>query len=302
MNPTRFGNVMAAVAFLFWGAMPLYYQFLPNAAMDELLALRIIASVPFLLIVLQCRRAASPSWQTLMADKRSFVFAGLASVMMCVSWSAFTWAMTNDRVLDASLGFFINPLLVIALGVVAFKETLSFGQKAAVIFGALGLSYQIWQYGEVPVAAMLMAIFFTLYGWCKRQVKYDAISSLLVEAIVLLPVAAMYMAYKMGTSSSVAISGDMTTLLLYLGAAPVTLLPLFFFSEAVKHAKMSMVGLMQYIEPSLQFLIAVILFGETFDSIKTVSFGLIWLGLAITILESMVKVKPKDTTPTAPGH
>ncbi|AMG29372.1 EamA family transporter RarD [Grimontia hollisae] len=297
MNPTRFGNVMAAVAFLLWGAMPLYYQFLPNAAMDELLALRILASLPFLLLVLQVRKATSPNWSALVADKRSFFFAGLASVMMCISWSAFTWAMTNDRVLDASLGYFINPLLVIALGVVAFNETLTLGQKAAVLFGALGLSYQIWQYGELPVAALLMAVFFALYGWCKRHVKYDAISSLLVETIALLPVAAIYMAYKIGIGTSVAVSGDMSTLLLYLGAAPVTLLPLFFFSEAVKYAQMSMIGFMQYIEPSLQFVLAIAVFGEAFDGVKTVSFGLIWLGLAISIIESLVKVKPKPDLP-----
>ncbi|OEE67243.1 permease [Enterovibrio norvegicus FF-33] len=297
MNPTRFGNVMAAIAFLLWGAMPLYYQLLPNAAMDELLALRIAASVPFLLIILQSRRGRSLNWQTLTADKRSFAFASLASVMMCISWSAFTWAMTNDRVLDASLGFFINPLLVIALGVLAFKETLSFGQKAAVVFGALGLNYQVWQYGEVPVAAVLMAVFFALYGWCKRYVKYDAISCLFVEAIVLFPFAAGYMAYKMATGTSVAVSSEMSTLLLYLGAAPITLAPLFFFSEAVKHAKMSMIGLMQYIEPSLQFLLAVLIFHETFDSIKAVSFGLIWLGLVVSITEGLIKVKAKTNLP-----
>ncbi|MEZ9524685.1 EamA family transporter RarD [Enterovibrio norvegicus] len=297
MNPTRFGNVMAAIAFLLWGAMPLYYQFMPNAAMDELLALRIAASVPFLLLMLQCRKGKTPNWKTLTADKRSFGFSALASVMMCISWSAFTWAMTNDRVLDASLGFFINPLLVIALGVLAFKETLTLGQKAAVVFGALGLSYQIVQYGEVPIAAMLMAIFFAMYGWCKRYVNYDAITSLFVECIVLFPIAAIYMAYKIGAGTSVAVSGDFSTLLLYLGAAPITLLPLFFFSEAVKNAKMSMVGLMQYIEPSLQFVLAVVLFGEAFDSVKTVSFGLIWFGLAITIIESLVKVRPKPDLP-----
>ncbi|USH05241.1 EamA family transporter RarD [Grimontia kaedaensis] len=297
MSPTRFGNVMAAVAFLLWGAMPLYYQFLPSAAMDELLALRILASLPFLLLVLQLRKTKSPNWAALIADKRSFLFAGIASVMMCVSWSAFTWAMTNDRVLDASLGYFINPLLVIALGVVAFNEKLSLGQKAAVVFGTLGLSYQIRQYGELPVAALLMAVGFALYGWCKRHVKYDAISSLLVETIVLLPIAATYMAYKMGSGTSVAISGDISTLLLYLGAAPVTLLPLFFFSEAVKYVQMSMIGFMQYIEPSLQFVLAVAVFGETFDSVKTVSFGLIWLGLAVSIIESLVKVKPKPDLP-----
>ncbi|KXF80829.1 EamA family transporter RarD [Enterovibrio coralii] len=297
MNPARYGNVMAAIAFVLWGSLPLYYQFLPDAAMGELLAFRIAASVPFLILILQLRKGHSPNWKSLVADKRSFIFASIASVAMCISWTAFTWAMTNDRVLDASLGFFINPLLVIALGVIAFKEKLSLGQYAAVIFGALGLSYQIWQYGEVPVAAMLMAVFFAVYGWCKRYVKYDAISSLLVEAMVLLPFAAVYLSYKMATGTSQAMSGDMSTMLLYIGSAPITLLPLFFFSEAVKHAKMSMVGLMQYIEPSLQFLLAVVVFGEAFDSVKTVSFGLIWLGLAITIIESLVRVKPKPDLP-----
>lgn len=297
MDSTRFGNVMAAIAFLLWGAMPLYYQFLPQAAMDELLALRILVSVPLLAIILCQYPHGFPDWKKLIADKRSLAFACLASLMMCISWGAFTWAMTNDRVLDASLGFFINPLLVIGLGVFVFNETLRYGQKAAVLFGALGLIYQIWQYGEVPVVALVMAIFFALYGWCKRHVKFEAITSLLVEAMVLLPIALVYMAVKIATQTSVVTSSSLTTVLLYVGAGPITLLPLFFFSQAVKYAKMTMVGMIQYIEPSVQFILAVVIFGEAFDSVNAVSFGLIWFGLAISLIERVINVGPKPDLP-----
>lgn len=297
MEPTRFGNLMAAMAFILWGAMPLYYQFLPNAQMDELLCFRIAGTVPFLLLILWLRKGPPLHFKALIKDKKSFAFSALASIMMCISWAAFTWAMTHDRVLDASLGFFINPILIIGLGVLVFKESLSTGQKAAVFFGAAGLLYQIWQYAEVPVAAVLMAVFFTLYGWCKRYVKYDTITSLFVEVAILSPIALGYFAYKIATNTSVVMSSDLQTVLLYIGAAPVTLLPLFFFSLAIKHAKMSIVGLMQYIEPSLQFLLAVLIFGEVFDNVKLVSFGLIWFGLIISMLDHFRYARLKPNLP-----
>lgn len=290
---------MAALAFIAWGAMPLYYQFLPHAQMDELLSFRIVGSLPFLLFILWRRKGPSFNIKAVFSDKKSLPFSALASIMMCISWAAFTWAMTNDRVLDASLGFFINPLLAIGLGVFVFKETLSLGQKAAVFFGGCGLFYQIWQYAEVPLAAVIMAVFFTLYGWCKRHVQYDTITSLFVEIALLSPIALVYFLYKVATDTSVVMTSDLTTVLLYIGSAPITLLPLYFFSVALKHAKMSMIGLIQYIEPSLQFLLAVIIFGEVFDNVKLVSFTLIWFGLAISILERLHFLRPKPRLPQA---
>nr|WP_086937474.1 EamA family transporter RarD [Thaumasiovibrio occultus] len=300
MQPTRFGNVMAATSFLIWGLLPLYYQYLPSPNMEELLALRIIGSVPFGLLVLWAMERKMPNFTEILADKRSLFFSGVAGILMCVSWYAFTWAITNGQVLEASLGFFITPIMVVALGVFILKDKLTHGQTAAVVLAIIGIGYQIYHYGEVPYVALTMAIFFTFYGLCKKQVAFSPLTTLWLESLILTPVALAFMFYKSATTGSVAFSADPITLLLYLGAAPVTLAPLVFYSIAVKHTTLSMVGLMQYIEPSLQFLLAVLLFAEPFDEIKAVGFGFIWLGLAITTAEALAKRGPKQQGPKAP--
>ncbi|RJX68389.1 EamA family transporter RarD [Vibrio sinensis] len=285
MSESRFGNRMAAFSFLLWGILPLYYQFLPNAAMDELLSMRIVASVPFAALIIFAIHRRPPNIAAILADTRSLWLAMLAGVLMCVSWTAFTWAMTSGRVIDASLGFFISPLTMAALGVLVLGEKLSLGKRIAFTLASLGLSYQVYQYGEVPYVALSMAIFFTLYGWCKKKIKYDWATCLYVEALTLAPIALGYLFFKDITMGKLALSVDWKTFALYVGAAPITLLPLVFYSIAIRHTTMSMVALMQYIEPSLQFLLAVFFFAEAFDNVKLVSFSLIWGGLLFTILE-----------------
>lgn len=287
MKPTRYGNVMAAISFLIWGMLPLYYQYLPNAAMDELLALRLIASVPVGLLIIVVIQGRLPNWPEVYSDKRSLMYSFLASLMMCISWYTFTWALTTERVMEASLGFFISPLAMVALGVIALKETLSLGKKLGVLFAAVGLGYQIFQYGEAPIIALTMACFFALYGLFKKKIHYSWCVALYMEALLLTPFAIAYMAYKAYTVGSVSLTSDSSVFLLYLGAGPMTLLPLVFYSIALKYTSMSSVGLMQYIEPSVQFLLAVMIFGEAFDEVKVVSFGFIWFGLLCTISEAL---------------
>ncbi len=287
MKPTRYGNVMAAISFLIWGMLPLYYQFLPNAAMDELLALRLIASVPIGLLIIVVIQGRLPNWPEIFSDKRSLLYAFLASTMMSISWYTFTWALTTERVMEASLGFFISPLAMVALGVIALKETLSLGKKLGVLCAAIGIGYQMFQYGEAPMIALTMACFFALYGLFKKKMQYSWSVALYMEALLLAPLAIAYMAYKSYTIGSVSLNSDSGVFLLYLGAAPMTLLPLVFYSIALKHTSMSNVGLMQYIEPSVQFILAIALFGELFDEVKAVSFGFIWFGLLCTIVEAL---------------
>ncbi|MFA0413878.1 EamA family transporter RarD [Vibrio renipiscarius] len=292
MNESRFGNSMAALSFALWGLLPLYYQFLPNAAMDELLAFRLIASVPFaalMIILLQRKRI---DLKAIFADRYSLKTAFLASFLMCVSWTAFTWAMTNDRVIDASLGFFISPLTMAALGVFVLKEHISLGKKIALVLATAGLSYQVMQYGQIPYIALTMAIFFTLYGWFKKKISYDWATCLFVEVLLLTPIALTYLVVKHATVGAVSLQTDWQTLLLYMGSAPITLLPLIFYSMAIRLTSMSNVALMQYIEPSLQFVLAVFIFGEVFDEVKLISFSLIWAGLLFIIIESMIKRRP----------
>ncbi|EGQ7831372.1 TPA: EamA family transporter RarD [Vibrio vulnificus] len=287
MKTTSYGNIMAAISFLIWGLTPIYYRLMPSAQMDELLAMRIIASVPVGLVLVYFITGKLPEFRRVWHDKRSLLYTLIAALLMCISWSTFTWALTNDRVIDASLGFFISPLMMVALGVLVLKETLSPGKKLAIFFAALGLGYQIVHYGEIPYVALTMGVFFTLYGFCKKKIAYDWRTTLFFEALLLAPVATIYMAMKYAQGDAVSLSSDLSTLLLYLGSGPVTIAPLIFYSIAIRYTNMTNIGLMQYIEPTLQFLLAVFIFAEYFDQVKMVSFGLIWFGLLLTIAETL---------------
>jgi len=286
MSQERTGNWMAALSFLLWGLLPLYYQYLPSAALDELLTVRLVASVPFGILIVLFVTKKWPNFTAIFSDHRSLVITLLGSTLMSISWCAFTWAMTNDRVIDASLGFFISPLTMTALGVSVLGEKLSLGKKVALVLATAGLSYQVMQYGQIPVIALTMAIFFTLYGWCKKKIQYEWSTCLLVEALVLLPFALGYLTFKELTVGTESLNSGWSTFALYIGSAPATLVPLLFYSLAIRWTSMSTVGLMQYIEPSIQFLLAIYLFGEIFDEVKLISFSLIWTGLLFTIAES----------------
>lgn len=286
MSQERTGNWMAALSFLLWGLLPLYYQYLPNAALDELLTVRLVASVPFGILIVLFVTKRMPDFSAIFADRRSLAITFLGSTLMSISWCAFTWAITNDRVIDASLGFFISPLTMTALGVFVLGEKLSLGKKVALVLASAGLSYQVMQYGQVPVIALTMAIFFTLYGWCKKKIRYEWSTCLFVEALALMPFALGYLIFKEATVGTESLNSGWETFTLYVGAAPATLIPLLFYSLAIRLTSMSTVGLMQYIEPSIQFLLAIYLFGEVFDEVKLVSFSLIWAGLLFTIAES----------------
>ena len=285
------GNAIAAFSFLLWGLMPLYYQFIPNAFINELLAFRILFSVPFMLLVFVLLRRKLPSFTEIKADKTSVFLCAIASLIMCVSWYSFTWAITHEQVLAASLGFFINPLFVIGLGVLFLGDKLTPAQKTAVILGAAGIGYMVYSYGELPWLALTMGGTFALYGLCKKFIRFDSLTSVTLEVILLMPFAAIYLIWLWSSEQSVALSGDTSVLLLYIGTAPLTLLPLVFFALAVRATSLSMIGLMQYIEPSLHFLLAVILFNEHFDHVKTVSFALIWTGLLLCSLEALPALK-----------
>ncbi|GAB7227585.1 EamA family transporter RarD [Vibrio rotiferianus] len=289
MNNSRYGNFMAALSFIIWGLLPVYYRFLPNASMDELLALRIIGSVPVGFILVLAITRHKPNWNVIWQDKKSLCYTFVASTLMCISWVAFTWALTNNRVIDASLGFFIGPLISVALGVFVLGDKLSKGQFTAILLVTVGVMYQVIQYGQLPLVALTMGLFFSLYGLFKKKIKFDWSTTLFIEAVVLTPFALAYLLIKQWSVGELTSTVDMTTFMLYLGSAPVTILPLIFYSIAIRITNLSTVGLMQYIEPSLQFVLAVVFFGELFDSVKAVTFAFIWVGLLFTICEGVVK-------------
>ncbi|MCE0494789.1 EamA family transporter RarD [Vibrio salinus] len=284
----RLSNVMAAFAFACWGFSPLYYQFISHPAMDELLALRIIASVPLCGLIAYAVNRSWPQISAILADHRSLFFCILGALLISTSSYIFIWAVVNNRTTDASLGFFISPLILATLGIVFSREKLSHGMVLSLILGLSGVVFLSLQYGHVPYIAFMLALLFTLYSWCKRYVRYNWATSLYVEAIAMLPVATIYLLYKEQTVGCVSFTLPLQDFLLYIGAAPITILPLLLYSLALRNAKMSTIGIMQYIEPSLQFLIATFAFHEACSEVKLISFSLIWLGLVFVIIEQLV--------------
>ena len=240
-----------------------------------------------LLVVLL--RGKLPNIRGILEDRGSLKYAFLASLIYCVSWYTFTWAITHNHVLESSLAFFISPITMVALGYFAYKEPISSGKFLAIVFACIGVLYQLVLFGHIPYIALTMAICFTIYGWFKKKISYSWDISLFVEALTLVPFALAFLFYQSSHGGLEFTHSGLSTALLYIGAAPVTILPLVFYSMSVRMTDMSNIGLMQYIEPSLQFLLAVIVFGEAFDYVKAVSFGFIWLGLMFIIVETIVK-------------
>ncbi|WP_272690109.1 EamA family transporter RarD [Providencia sp. PROV152] len=284
----RSGVVLAIFSYILWGITPLFYRLLPGAEPLELLAQRVIWSIPFLLLIRLLIKNKT-AWQQVWADKRSIILCLFSSAIMAISWGAFTYALTHGQVLAASLGYFINPLFSILLGVVFLHERLVVAEKMAVLLIFSGVCFQILQYGELPLLALVMGSAFAVYGLIRKFIRFDVITSLFIEAIWLLPVAGGITWWLSVNESSAVATGDWQIKLLYMLAAPVTIIPLLFFTAAIKRTTLTVIGLAQYIEPTIQFLLAVFLFNELFDWVKGVSFSLIWLGLLCCIIALLHK-------------
>lgn len=278
------GPFIAAAAFILWGITPIFYRLIPGANALELLSQRLIWSLPLLLLA-RCFMQNKTSFKQVWLDKKSLIGCLLGSLVMCISWTAFTYAITHDQVLSASLGYFINPLCSIALGVIFLSDKLTRYQRWAVICAIIGVGYQVWHYGQLPWLAMLMGSAFAVYGLIRKHVNYDSITALSVETLCLFPFALAYAVWLLVSGNSVLIDADTLTRAGYILSAPVTLLPLLLFALAVKRTSLTIVGLVQYIEPSLQFLLAVLIFDEPFDRVKGISFSFIWLGLVLCVGE-----------------
>ncbi|EPL9569484.1 EamA family transporter RarD [Providencia rettgeri] len=284
----RSGVALAIFSYILWGITPLFYRLLPEAEPLELLAERLIWSIPLLFLIRLVIKNKT-IWKQVLADKKSIILCLFSSSVMAISWTTFTYALTHGQVLAASLGYFINPLFSILLGVVFLRERLVFAEKMAVIFILAGVGYQIWQYGELPILALVMGSAFAVYGLIRKFIRFDVITSLFLEALWLLPIAMGITWWLLSKGLSAVETGDWQLRTLYMLAAPVTIIPLLFFTAAIKRTSLTVIGLAQYIEPTIQFLLAVFLFNELFDWVKGISFSLIWIGLLFCILALLHK-------------
>lgn len=278
-NPRR-GYALGLTAYVIWGLFPVYFKLLESIPALEIITHRAIWSALFgaaLLLVWK-----HPGWwRELLDNPRRLAVLGASGVLIASNWLVYVWAVNNGHMLEASLGYYINPLINVLLGLLVLRERLRPLQWVAVGLAALGVAQQVWQLGSLPWVSLVLALTFGFYGLIRKQAPVDALPGLVVETWMLLPLALGWLLlFADGPSAHLAFWT--TPQALWLAAAgPITLVPLVCFNAAARHLPYATLGFLQYIAPTLVLLQAVLLFGEHLDSTRLVAFGCIWLALVV---------------------
>ncbi len=280
----RGGIAAALAAFIFWGLVPIYYKGLQTVGAWEVLAHRVIWSVPVLLVFLAIRDGGK-TWQRLRLPPSSIAWLMLSGLVLALNWLVFVWAVANDRVLDTSLGYFGTPLVNVFLGFLILKERLTRYQVIAVTVAAAGTVYLAWFLGKPPWIAMTLAVSFGTYGLLRKRLDVGPMLGLLWETMLIFLPALGYLFWLASHSTQNFLQGSMNIDLLLVGSSLVTVLPLIWFNMAAKKLPLSILGFFQYIAPSMSFLLAVFLYDERFTQGHAVAFICIWLALVLVSIE-----------------
>ncbi len=274
------GMLYAALAFCMWGFAPIYFKQLDTIDALEILLHRVVWSALFLIVIVLLIK----QWHKVQFVLKQPKLIGLLVVtsgLLGFNWGLFIWAVNNGHMLDASLGYYINPLLNVLLGMVFLGERLRRWQGVAVALAVTGVVIQVLSFGSFPVVAFSLAGSFAVYGLLRKKLPVESLPGLLLEAFILLPVALLYWLLMTPSATSDMAANDLWLNTLLVSAGVVTTLPLLCFTAAAKRLQYSTLGFFQYIGPSLMFLLAVALYGEAFDAERVVTFACIWGALAL---------------------
>lgn len=285
----RSGILSAALAFLLWGLFPLYFHLLRDVAPAQMLAHRVLWSLVFLAVVLAARR----QWRwlgPLRAQPRVIACFIASALLLSGNWFVYIWAVNHGHVIDASLGYFINPLVNIMLGYALLKERLRPFQWLAIAVAGAGVAWLGWQAGQMPWIALILAVSFGGYGLLRKTAALGALEGLSFETMLLFPLALGYVLWlgMHGQNAFVNTASNATRLLL-VAAGPITAIPLLLFAAGARRIPLSALGLLQYIAPTMQFTLGVALFGEAFTHVHLVGFALIWSALALYAAEGLIR-------------
>jgi chloramphenicol-sensitive protein RarD len=275
-----------------WGMAPIYFKQIESIAALEILTHRVIWSVLFLILIVFAAR----QWhqiQHVIKKPKLLGMLCISSTLLGFNWGLFIWAVNNDHMLDASLGYYINPLLNVLLGVIFLSERLRKWQIIAVAIASLGVLLQVIAYGSFPVVAFALASSFAIYGLLRKKMPVESLPGLLVEALILMPFAIIYWYLTPATVSSDMFNNEVILNILLVSAGVVTTLPLLCFIGAAKRLPYSTLGLFQYLGPSIMFTLAVTLYGEEFSIERAVTFACIWGALALYSWDSLRASKKK---------
>ncbi len=295
---TRLGLVYAASAFLFWGLTPVYWKLLLHVPASEIIAHRIVWG----LVVVAGWMSLRGRWPELAAgvrQPRTVAALAASTVFIAVNWGLFVWAVNNDRVLATSLGYYINPLVNVVLGLLVLGERLNRRQWIAVSLAAVAVTILTIAQGRLPWISLVLAASFALYGLLRKTVQVDAVVGLAFETMALAPLAAAFLLIQKNRGTAAFGHQGVGTDVLLVAAGAVTVVPLILFTLGVRRLPLSTAGLMQYIAPTCTFVLAVFLYNETFSAAHAISFVLIWTALGIYTFDLRRRLRGREETAIA---
>jgi chloramphenicol-sensitive protein RarD len=295
MSKTGIGYAYAFIAYSLWGILPVYWKLLSFANPYEILSHRILWSFVFALLLIIVLKRENPL--ILLRKKKNILIVAATGVTISINWLVYIYAINSGFIVEASLGYYINPLVSVFLGVFFLKEKLAALQKVALVLSAAGVAYLTIRYGKFPWIALGLAFSFAAYGLLKKLFALDTIGSLMLETMFVSPLALGFLVFGVVSGSGPWASHFLYRLplspVLFAACGIVTSVPLALFAEGAKRIPLSSIGFLQYISPTLTLLVGLMFYGEQFTSIHAVSFGLIWTGLILNTTAVVRKIRGK---------
>lgn len=295
MDNNRQGIAYALTAYLLWGTFPLYFKMITQVPALDILCHRVIWSFVLLAIILLCKHQFS-ALKNLLKTPRKLLLLFITSIVIAINWGTYIWAVNNDHMLDASLGYFINPLVSVCFGIFFLKERLIGKQWMAIALATIGVIIEVIQLGSLPWVAFVVSISFALYGLLRKKINVEAQTGLFIETLVLLPVAIFYLFFVSTDPTADLAQNSMNLNLLLMFAGVVTTVPLLFFNAAATRVPLSILGFIQYITPSIVFLMAVFMYNEPVIPETLLTFAFIWVALIIFSIEMLKERKRKKNS------
>ena len=290
-HPEAFSGFCAALAaFIAWGLLPVYWKSVQTAAPLEILCHRIVWSLAFLLVVVTWKKAWGGLFAPL-ASGRNLLILTVSSLTIGGNWLLYIWAVNTGHVLETSLGYFITPLVNVSFGFIFFRERLNRAQLAAIGLACIGVANAVFSYGVFPWISLTLALSFAFYGLLRKVAAVESVQGLLLETLVLAPLALGYLLVLNSGEKGAFMAGEPVIDLLLIGAGAATALPLIGFAFGARRLQLSTLGVLQFIAPSIAFLLGVFLYQEPFGAVQLVTFACIWAGLAVYSMDTIRTIR-----------
>lgn len=282
----------AVSAYILWGTFGIYFKALDEVSPLEILSHRVLWSFVLLSLIISVMKKWGEILPLITTPKQLSLY-GLSALLISINWGIYIYSVVSAQALESSMGYFIMPLVAVVLGAIFFGERFSKTQGFAIFLALLGVVYQIWDFGRLPWIALSLAVSFGFYGMLRKKAAADSMNGLFIETLLITPFAVGFMIYQTIGGHFYFLDGSLSMQGLLILAGPITALPLIMFAYGARKLRYSTIGLLQYINPTCQFLIAIFVFKESFNMHNLITFGFIWAGLMLYAYSGIVQARQK---------